>query len=100
VRPQKQASAKKYFWSDQEHLLFLKLQDKYGKDWKLISEQIEGRCHQQVRTHAQKYYTSLITLKKDALKALENKAGTDFYIRLNRYLSDKSKLLTQAPGLN
>jgi SHAQKYF class myb-like DNA-binding protein len=66
-RPQKQSSCKKYFWSDQEHLIFVKLQDKYGKDWKLISEQIEGRTHQQVRTHAQKYHTSLLTLKKDAL---------------------------------
>lgn len=69
--------------------------DKHGRDWKTISEMIDGRTHQQVRTHAQKYHSALTKLGTDVQNAVHNSQdlNSDFYLRLNKYLSEKCALL-------
>jgi SHAQKYF class myb-like DNA-binding protein len=46
-------------WTTEEHLLFLKGLELYGKSWKKISEIVRTRTVVQIRTHAQKYLIKL-----------------------------------------
>ncbi|KAK8806958.1 hypothetical protein WA158_003717 [Blastocystis sp. Blastoise] len=62
-------------WTKEEHELFLKGLEKYGKDWKKIAGCIESRTIVQVRTHAQKYLQKLDSAKKEEL--LGNKINAD-----------------------
>lgn len=43
-------------WTSEEHGLFLKGLQLYGKDWKMISNLVKTRSLVQIRTHAQKYF--------------------------------------------
>ncbi|KAK8813315.1 hypothetical protein WA158_002907 [Blastocystis sp. Blastoise] len=51
-------------WTKEEHELFLKGLEKFGRDWKKIASCIETRTIVQVRTHAQKYLQKLDSSKK------------------------------------
>lgn len=46
-------------WSREEHQVFLKALDKFGRDWKKMSTMIKTRTVIQIRTHAQKYFQKL-----------------------------------------
>lgn len=46
-------------WSREEHEIFLKALDKYGREWKKMSTMIKTRTVIQIRTHAQKYFQKL-----------------------------------------
>lgn len=56
-------------WRDEEHELFLKGLNKYGRKWKKISLMVKTRTAVQIRTHAQKFFQSL-QRGKDAAAAL------------------------------
>lgn len=43
-------------WSKEEHQLFLRGLNEYGRDWKQIGSIIKSRTVVQIRTHAQKYF--------------------------------------------
>ena len=96
-----QQQKRQYFWSEQEHLKYLGLHAAHGRNWKAISEHIENRTYQQIRTHAQKYTTALQKLAseiEDALSGVE--VQEDFYCRLNKYLSERQALLKAEPSLD
>lgn len=57
------ARAKEGHWTDEEHEFFLKCWAKYGKSWKKISQVMKTRSNEQIRTHAQKYFTKLDQLR-------------------------------------
>lgn len=46
-------------WTREEHLLFMKGLELYGKGWKKIAGLIKTRTVVQIRTHAQKYFLKL-----------------------------------------
>jgi SHAQKYF class myb-like DNA-binding protein len=46
-------------WTREEHLLFIKGLELYGKGWKKIAGLIKTRTVVQIRTHAQKYFLKL-----------------------------------------
>jgi len=46
-------------WTREEHLMFIKGLDMYGKGWKKIAGLIKTRTVVQIRTHAQKYFLKL-----------------------------------------
>eukprot|EP01038_Epipyxis_sp_PR26KG_P008731 gene8731-11797_t len=50
-------------WSQEEHRLFIKGWEFYGKRWKKIAAYIKTRSPLQVRTHAQKHFIKLSKLK-------------------------------------
>ena len=52
-------------WSTEEHDLFLKGLELYGKGWKKIAQLIKTRTVVQIRTHAQKYFQKLTKAKAD-----------------------------------
>ena len=88
---------RQYFWSEQEHLRYLVLHAAHGRNWKAISEHIQNRSYQQIRTHAQKYTTALLKLAADIEEALGGgEMQEDFYCRLNKYLSERQALLALA----
>ena len=53
-------------WTQEEHKVFLKGLEQYGKQWKLIAAMIGTRTVVQVRTHAQKYFQKI---ERDGSKA-------------------------------
>lgn len=50
-------------WTEEEHQLFLRSWEKYGKSWKKLSEIMKTRSNEQIRTHAQKYFNKLRELR-------------------------------------
>jgi SHAQKYF class myb-like DNA-binding protein len=50
-------------WTEEEHQLFLECWHKYGKAWKTIADVMKTRSNEQIRTHAQKYFTKLEQLR-------------------------------------
>lgn len=46
-------------WRPEEHDLFLKGLEKYGRDWKKIESLVGTRTGPQIRSHAQKYFNKL-----------------------------------------
>lgn len=46
-------------WTREEHQLFVKGLELYGKGWKKIASLIKTRTVVQIRTHAQKYFLKL-----------------------------------------
>lgn len=46
-------------WTREEHMLFIKGLEMYGKGWKKIAGLIKTRTVVQIRTHAQKYFLKL-----------------------------------------
>ena len=54
-------------WSFKEHLLFLQALDKYGPNWRKITDLIPNRTGIQIRTHANKFYKKLKKYKDEEL---------------------------------
>ena len=54
-------------WGDEEHQLFLRGLEMYGKGWKKIAGLIQTRTVVQIRTHAQKYFQKLAKAKNACL---------------------------------
>ena len=54
-------------WSEEEHILFLKYYNIYGKKWKKISNLIKTRNLIQIRSHAQKYFNKIKTLNRKCI---------------------------------
>ena len=54
-------------WSPKEHILFLEALDKYGPNWKKITDLIPNRTGIQIRTHANKFYKKLKKYKDEEL---------------------------------
>ncbi len=57
-------------WTLEEHSLFLKGLEFYGKGWKKIAELIKTRTVVQVRTHAQKYFLVSVLLRINVHKMM------------------------------
>ena len=48
-------------WSEEEHELFLRGYNKYGRDWVVIRELfVTTRTDTQIRTHAQKFFKNVV----------------------------------------
>lgn len=52
-------------WTRDEHLLFIKGLEMYGKGWKKIAGLIKTRTVVQIRTHAQKYFLKLAKARQN-----------------------------------
>jgi len=65
MKQHKQKTEKQGRWSKDEHAIFLRGIDLYGKDWKKIAALVQSRTVIQVRTHAQKYF---LKIEKDKEK--------------------------------
>ena len=74
-----------YFWSEVEHLHFIKLFWNQGRCWKSIAQQIEGRSTLQCRTHGQKYLKALADTRNSIESALKE-------VLANKLNSNSSKL--------
>ena len=54
-------------WTREEHELFLKALNEYGREWKKVAKKIKTRSSAQIRSHAQKYFQKLSKEKKAGL---------------------------------
>jgi SHAQKYF class myb-like DNA-binding protein len=63
-------------WTREEHLLFIKGLEMFGKGWKKIAGLIQTRTVVQIRTHAQKYFLKL-TKARQQNSTSEPSATTD-----------------------
>ena len=54
-------------WTREEHELFLKALNEYGREWKKVAKLIKSRTSAQIRSHAQKYFQKLSKEKKAGL---------------------------------
>ena len=52
-------------WSQNEHIKFLRAYVNFGKEYKLSQKYIGSRNSTQIRSHAQKFFRKLKTLKND-----------------------------------
>jgi SHAQKYF class myb-like DNA-binding protein len=52
-------------WSQNEHIKFLRAYVNFGKKYKLSQKYIGSRNSTQIRSHAQKFFRKLKTLKND-----------------------------------
>lgn len=52
-------------WTREEHVMFLKGLEMYGKGWKKIAQLIKTRTVVQIRTHAQKYFLKLTKAREN-----------------------------------
>ena len=50
-------------WTLEEHIKFVEAIIKYGKDWKLVQNFVKSRSSAQARSHAQKFFLKLKTVK-------------------------------------
>ena len=57
------ANPKGGHWTDEEHDLFLECWSNGIRSWKQLAEIIKTRSNEQIRTHAQKYFTKLRELR-------------------------------------
>ena len=46
-------------WTQEEHALFLRALDIYGREWKKVETYVKTRSSAQIRSHAQKYFAKL-----------------------------------------
>ncbi len=46
-------------WTQEEHTLFLRALDIYGREWKKVETYVKTRSSAQIRSHAQKYFAKL-----------------------------------------
>eukprot|EP01029_Cantina_marsupialis_P031821 TRINITY_DN926_c0_g1_i7.p1 TRINITY_DN926_c0_g1~~TRINITY_DN926_c0_g1_i7.p1 ORF type:complete len:986 (-),score=279.90 TRINITY_DN926_c0_g1_i7:184-3141(-) len=60
-------------WSREEHELFIKGVEKFGKEWKRVATMIPTRSVVQIRTHAQKYFQKLAKTNAAAQKRLSKR---------------------------
>lgn len=56
IKGNQEDSSRNGRWTKDEHDLFLKGLQMYGKDWKMITNIVKTRSLVQIRTHAQKYF--------------------------------------------
>jgi len=54
-------------WTREEHELFLKALNEYGREWKKVAKKIKTRSSAQIRSHAQKYFQKLSKERKAGL---------------------------------
>lgn len=54
-------------WNDKEQTSFLQALDKYGVNWKKISESTPSRTNNQIRSHAQKFFQKIKKYKNEEL---------------------------------
>lgn len=72
---QSRTSNKKFrtgWWDTQEHAKFLQGLQRYGRNWKKVSEFVATRSQVQTRTHAQKYFLKLKKFQEDQRKKRTN----------------------------
>eukprot|EP00826_Nyctotherus_ovalis_P065589 TRINITY_DN9644_c0_g1_i2.p1 TRINITY_DN9644_c0_g1~~TRINITY_DN9644_c0_g1_i2.p1 ORF type:complete len:166 (-),score=4.95 TRINITY_DN9644_c0_g1_i2:154-651(-) len=55
-------------WDTEEHERFLQAMEKYGNIWRLVREHVGTRTEDQIRSHAQKYYESLLSNEVKRIK--------------------------------
>lgn len=78
-------------WTNDEHLLFLKGLEQYGKGWKKIAKLVKTRTVVQIRTHAQKYFQKLPKARRSGNTDLYLDGKTSF-TRKGRFLRDRKFL--------
>jgi SHAQKYF class myb-like DNA-binding protein len=54
-------------WTREEHEMFLKALNEYGREWKKVAKKIKTRSSAQIRSHAQKYFQKLAKEKRAGL---------------------------------
>eukprot|EP00948_MAST-09A_sp_MAST-9A-sp1_P002766 g2766.t1 len=85
-------------WTNEEHQIFLEGLQKFGKEWKKISEMIKTRTVVQTRTHAQKYFQKL--LKIDRMKTGKVNPGFLSIAKSKHKGSFKALALSKGDALN
>lgn len=89
-------------WTREEHQLFIKGLEMYGKGWKKIASLIKTRTVVQIRTHAQKYFLKLSKARQNGeLASAFGLDGRPFGLRRVNYNRLKSSLhITNVAFLN
>ncbi|KAJ8903035.1 hypothetical protein NDN08_006350 [Rhodosorus marinus] len=57
------------YWTDEEHSSFLRALARYGREWKLIKQEVGTKTTVQIRSHAQKYFLRQKRMKGSAKKS-------------------------------
>lgn len=78
-------------WSQNEHIKFLRAYVNFGKEYKLSQKYIGSRNSTQIRSHAQKFFRKLKTLKNDQF---------DFTVDSIKSLSDIFELIKASNKTN
>ena len=73
-------------WTDEEHIKFIEALYIYNCKWYYLRKYISTRAPEQIRSHAQKFYLRLKTLKDDLL-------GLDFTLDSIQSLNDIIKIV-------
>ena len=76
-------------WQYEEHIKFIEAITKYGKNWKEVQKYVGSRTSAQARSHAQKFFLKLKTIKN-------NKFNFDFSDNKIKSLSDIIDIIKQS----
>ena len=77
-------------WTLKEHIQYLRALDKYGLNWKKISDLIPSRTPNQIRSHSQKFYKKLKKCKDAEL-------GIDF---TSRHINNVNDMINHIKSVN
>ena len=84
------SNEKKGRWTLKEHIQYLQALEKYGINWKKISDLIPSRSSNQIRSHSQKFYKKLKKCKDVEL-------GIDF---TSKYINNVNDMITHIKSVN